>query len=179
MENVFMSHVKKHSLFSWGRMGDIQEGRPTLGDEMPVAVYRLQQQAFMSTLVRNVGVVKADHFFIEAGRLAGSEFAMHKMVLEETPEVFIQHLKEVLFDLKIGVLNLEHFDIGTGNMAVTISNDLDCSGIANADRPICKFDEGFLAGILGAYTGECYHFEEIDCWSTGANTCRFVGTVIK
>lgn len=175
MDNIFKAHVKKHSLFSWGRMGDIDVGRPTLGDDTKVLIYRLQQQCLLDVLVRNVGIIAADHYFIEAGRLAGFEYAMHNLSLEQTSEDFFTTLKEQFRVLKIGILTVESFDTVTGEMSVAIANDLDCSGVPASSRYLCKFDEGFLAGIMTAFTGKTYEFKEVDCWGSGDGTCRFLG----
>ncbi len=177
MENIFTAHVKKHSLFSWGRMGDIKAARPTMGEDMKVIVYRLLQQSLMDVLVRNVGTIKSDHYFIESGRLAGYEFAMHELTLEQTFEDFIKQLADTVFKLKIGILTLESYNADTGELSISIANDLDCSGISAQNQAICKFDEGFLAGLLGAFTGEDYDFKEVDCWGQGEGTCRFIGNI--
>jgi predicted hydrocarbon binding protein len=57
---------------------------------------------------------------------------------------------------------------------VTVSEDLDCSGLPLLDHEICVYDEGFLAGILERYTGQHFRVKEVDCWCTGDRTCRFV-----
>ena len=177
MDNIFMAHVKKHSLFSWGRMGDIKAARPTMGEDMKIIVYRLLQQSLMDILVRNIGTVKADHFFIESGRMAGYELAMHNLVLEQSPEDFFKQLSEIIYELKIGIFTLESYNSDTGELSIAIANDLDCSGITSQNKALCKFDEGFLSGLLGAFTGEDYDFREVDCWGQGEGTCRFIGNI--
>jgi predicted hydrocarbon binding protein len=44
---------------------------------------------------------------------------------------------------------------------------------------VCNYDEGFLAGIMETYSKEKYEVKEIDCWSSGAKTCRFTGKTLK
>ena len=56
-----------------------------------------------------------------------------------------------------------------------MSEDVDCSGLPVTGKAVCNYDEGFIAGILKVYTDKDYLVEEIDCWSTGARVCRFVG----
>jgi predicted hydrocarbon binding protein len=56
---------------------------------------------------------------------------------------------------------------------LTVSEDLDCSGLSPSGRTICAFDEGLIAGIFERYAGRGFDVKEIDCWSTGAKTCRF------
>ena len=56
---------------------------------------------------------------------------------------------------------------------LTVSEDLDCSGLPVTGETVCVYDEGFIAGILEAYTNRPFEVREIDCWSTGDRTCRF------
>jgi predicted hydrocarbon binding protein len=57
--------------------------------------------------------------------------------------------------------------------------DLDCSGLPITNETICNYDEGFIAGILNAYTGKTYEVRELDCWANGDRVCRFHGTVVQ
>jgi predicted hydrocarbon binding protein len=50
---------------------------------------------------------------------------------------------------------------------------LDCSGLPISGDTVCFYDEGFISGILSLYTGRKMKAAEIDCWATGARTCRF------
>jgi predicted hydrocarbon binding protein len=54
-----------------------------------------------------------------------------------------------------------------------VSEDLDCSGVPITGRPICSFDEGFIAGIFERFSGRPFEVREIACWATGAKLCRF------
>ena len=58
-------------------------------------------------------------------------------------------------------------------MTITISEDLDCSGLPELDYEVCKYDEGFIAALLESFTGKSFQVKEIDCWCTGDRTCRF------
>jgi hypothetical protein len=41
------------------------------------------------------------------------------------------------------------------------------------NETVCVYDEGCVADIFEAYTGNPFHVEEIDCWFTGDRVCRF------
>ena len=56
---------------------------------------------------------------------------------------------------------------------LTVAEDLDCSGLPFSDEVVCQYDEGFIAGILEAYTGKPFHAKEVDCWASGDRVCRF------
>jgi predicted hydrocarbon binding protein len=62
---------------------------------------------------------------------------------------------------------------------MSISEDLDCSGLPELDYEICVYDEGFIAGLLESFTGERFSVKEVDCWCTGDRTCRFVAEISR
>jgi predicted hydrocarbon binding protein len=58
-------------------------------------------------------------------------------------------------------------------LLLSVSEDLDCSGLPLQENTVCVYDEGFLAGILYDFTGKHFDVKEVDCWATGDRTCRF------
>ena len=76
-------------------------------------------------------------------------------------------------ELAIGNFRVESADLDRGSFVVTVDEDLDCSGIPVCSEQICTYDEGFIAGLLLAYSGKDYLVKEVDCWGSGARTCRF------
>jgi len=173
MENIFKTAGKKE--FKWDSLGAIKEGRGDLGEEMPVIVYRLMQFTLLDTLSDEFGLTKANDFFRKAGHLAGVEFAKNVLNLNLDFGGFFSHLQETLKLLKIGILRMEFFSQDTGEIILTVAEDLDCSGLPITQETICVYDEGFIAGILDVYTGKKYDVREIDCWGTGDRVCRFRG----
>ena len=177
MENVFMKN-KDHSVFSWENLGNVKEGRGGLGETMPVLVYRLMQFTMLDVLSREHGKDKANQYLRESGHLAGMEFTKNVLKDMSLPlDNFIANLQKVLMDLKIGILRIESIDENTGEMIMTVAEDLDCSGIPITGENVCSYDEGFIAGILQVYTGKSYVAREIDCWASGERVCRFKCTI--
>lgn len=176
MENVFQPR-KKHSAFTWDGLGDIEKGRGDLGAEAPVLVYRLMQYTLLDVLSREFGEETADRYFREAGFLAGSEFAQNVLDLKADFDAFLAGLQVSLRELKIGVLRMEAYDAATGDITLTVEQDLDCSGLPVTNETVCFYDEGFLSGVLREYTGKKYDVREVDCWASGARACRFKGRV--
>ncbi|MDR0491640.1 MAG: 4-vinyl reductase [Oscillospiraceae bacterium] len=174
-KNLFLKNVK-HEDFIWENIGDIKEGRGDLGEEMPVFVYRLMQYTMLDVLSKAYGVDQANEYFRKAGYLAGSEFANHMLDLTVDFNTFIANLQKKLSDLKIGILRMEAFDPSTGNIILTVGQDLDCSGLPVTNENVCVYDEGFISGILNAFTGKKYDVREVDCWANGDRVCRFNGT---
>ena len=74
---------------------------------------------------------------------------------------FIAQLQRVLRELKIGILRIEEMDLDNMKMLLTVAEDLDCSGLPVSDETVCEYDEGFIAGILEAYTGKKFYVKEI------------------
>ena len=172
MENVF-SKKRDHSIFSWTDLSNIKEARGSLGEEMPVIVYRLMQYTLLDVLTKNLGREKANHFIYEAGHLAGTEFAKNVLKLDVDLNTFVANLHNTLIDLKIGILRIESVSENAEEIVLTVSEDLDCSGLPITGESVCDYDEGFISGILGVYTGKPYSVREIDCWASGARVCRF------
>jgi len=92
---------------------------------------------------------------------------------------FVANLQKKLLEFKIGVLRMEAFDQDSGEIVLTVGQDLDCSGLPVTDDTVCDYDEGFIAGILELYTGKPYKVREVDCWANGDRVCRFNGKVAK
>ena len=176
MENVFKPKVA-HNNFAWENLGDIREGRGDLGDSMPVLVYRLMQYTMLDVLSKAYGPEKANEYFRDAGFLAGTAFAENVLNLKADFSTFVADLQKSLHELKIGILRMENFNLETGDIILAVEQDLDCSGLPITNENVCNYDEGFIAGILEAYTGKKYRVREVDCWANGARVCRFNGIV--
>ena len=172
MANVFKKG-NKHSTFSWDSLGDIKEGRGDLGEEMPVLVYRLMQFTMFDVLHRKFGLEKANECLRDAGFLAGTEFTRNALDTSVPFETFVANLQQALQDLKVGILRIESIDNKSNEITMTVSQDLDCSGLPISEETVCTYDEGFIAGIMEAYDGKPYTVREVDCWASGDRVCRF------
>jgi len=159
--------------FSWSLLGDIKTGRPNLGNTTRVEVYRLMQFTFRDIIEKRHGTEEVDKIFYEAGLLAGKAFYKELIGAPPDLEAFCRTLQENLKTLGIGILRFEKTDIENGQITLTVSEDLDCSGLPELDYEVCTYDEGFISGILQSYFGKEFSVKEIDCWCTGDRTCRF------
>jgi predicted hydrocarbon binding protein len=146
---------------------------------MRLEVYRLLQFTFRDTLERHFGVEKTDQIFYEAGKLAGVEFCKHNLSNIRDFNLFAKSLQEKLRDMGIGILRFEEADIEKGALVLTVSEDLDCSGLPEVGYEICVYDEGFIAGLLESFSGSPFRVKEVDCWCTGDRTCRFTAEIVK
>ena len=170
---MFQLMNEEESKFSWDDIGDIADGRKNLGEQMPVQVFRLFQFTIKQILTEKYGKEETIEIFRQAGELAGKEFANNVLNLELEFDLFIAHLREVLEEMKIGILRVEKFNTETGEAVLTVGEDIDCSGLPITGETVCNYDEGFIAGILQVYTKKNYVVTEIDCWATGSRVCRF------
>lgn len=159
--------------FSWSHLGDIAMARPNIGAELPVAVYRLMEYTLRHVLAARYGNEEAKNILREAGRLAGEQFCHNLLDVALPFHEFFAQLQGKFRDLRVGILRVEEADFERLEMVVTVSEDLDCSGLPVMGVAVCNYDEGFIAGILKVYTGRELLVREIDCWATGERTCRF------
>ena len=159
--------------FNWSDIGNIELGRPNLGNLTNVAVYRLMQYTLRSVINKRLGGEISKEIFFAAGKLAGKEFC--KNLLDSTLSFndFISQLQLQLKELKIGILRIEKSDLEKLEFTLVVTEDLDCSGLPVTDETVCDYDEGFIAGILKVYTGKEFDVKEVDCWSKGDRVCRF------
>ena len=159
--------------FTWKDLGDIELGRPNLGQEVPVSIYRLAQYTMREAIAKRYGDDMAATLLREAGWISGREFCRNALDTSLNQPAFIDMLQSVLLDKKIGILRVEKADFATQTFTLTVSEDLDCSGLPVSGQTVCDYDEGFISGILYAYTGKDFSAIEVDCWATGDRTCRF------
>jgi uncharacterized protein len=159
--------------FEWSMLGDIEKGRPNLGAMMHVAVYRLMQFTLRDVLIRDFGVAAADRIFFEAGKKAGEGYCHNMLTDKSDLTVFFADIQRTMKELGIGIFRVEAADYDQGSFVVTVAEDLDCSGIPVCSEEVCIYDEGFIAGLLLAYTGKDFKVKEVDCWGTGDRVCRF------
>jgi len=164
---------REESQFEWNMLGDIAEGRPNLGPLVHVTVYRLMQFTIRDLLVRDFGPEEADRIFFESGKKAGEEFCRNVLPEAKDLDGFFSELQSTMKDLGIGIFRVESADYEKGSFVVTVAEDLDCSGIPVCSEQICIYDEGFIAGLLLAYSGKDFRVKEVDCWGSGGRVCRF------
>lgn len=165
-------------LFSWDLLGNIEEGRPNLGPNTRLEVYRLLQFCFRDVIEQELGTEATDRIFFNAGKLAGEHFFKNVLKPADSLNDFVKQLQEVLKELGIGILRVEEADPDKGVFVLTVSEDLDCSGLPDLDYEICTYDEGFITALMEGFTDRKFQVKEVDCWCTGERTCRFSAVVV-
>ncbi len=167
-----MENERKYE-FSWELLGNIEQGRPNMGNMTRVEIYRLMQFTFRDMMEKELGTKKTEQLFYDSGKLAGKEFYNHYLKDIKELNQFINQIQSLFKEMGIGILRLEHIDLDNGELILTVSEDLDCSGLPENGIEICTYDEGFISALLENFTGKPFVVKEIDCWCTGDRTCRF------
>ena len=159
--------------FTWDLIGDVDHCRPNLGLNLRLEVYRLMEYTLRDVISQRVGTDACDELFYQAGQIAGK--ALYENVLGKQSDVnsFVRNLQDTLKILGVGILRIEEDESSDGRMIISVSEDLDCSGLPVVNDVVCKYDEGFIAGLLESFFGFTFSVKEIDCWCTGDRTCRF------
>jgi predicted hydrocarbon binding protein len=139
-------------------------------------MYRLMQFTMRDVLEERFGSDAADEMFYAAGKLAGAVFYEQHIQPVSSVEEFVGKTQRILRDKRVGVLRLEETLLDQGRVTLTIDEDLDCSGLPEIDYETCVYDEGFISALFESFTHGKWKAEEIDCWCTGARTCRFLVT---
>jgi predicted hydrocarbon binding protein len=165
--------------FTWDLIGDIEVGRPNLGKEVDLELYRLMQFTLRDVIEQLHGTEEADRLFRAAGKLAGKFFYEKYIRPVSSVDEFVSKTQRLLKEKKLGILRIEEASLDQGKLLLTVDEDLDCSGLPQLDYETCIYDEGFIAALLEGFTQKGWDAKEIDCWCTGARTCRFLVTEKK
>jgi hypothetical protein len=163
--------------FCWELLG-VEDGRPNLGAKVDVELYRLMQFTLRDVLERKYGVGEADAIFVAAGKLAGAAFYEHYIQPVADFDEFVSKTQLALKDKGIGILKIEEMLPEQNKILLTVDEDLDCSGLPETDYETCIYDEGFISALFERFTEKSWQAKEIDCWCTGARTCRFLVTAV-
>jgi hypothetical protein len=170
-EDIFTINTSKYTLADY--MNFNARNRENLGKEIPVTVYRLMEYSLRDEIFERFGKDTQISVFRNAGFKAGQYFAQYQLDMSLPFNEFVAQLQSRLIELKIGLLRIEKVEEETGKIILSIAEDADCSGLPLLGETVCNYDEGFISGILSAYSKKDYSTIETDCWATGDRVCRF------
>ena len=174
-EGVFFKYTGKKFQAATVNTSAVQEILPKLGDLINLVPYRMLQYTVRDVAEQKIGTEACNQLYYDAGEIAGAFFFDSFMSeFKDSPfNGFVGELQRVLKDLGVGVLRVEKADLDKGEFMLTVSEDLDCSGLPDLGIEVCNYDEGFIAGLFYKFTGVVFHAKEVDCWCSGDRTCRF------
>ena len=171
--------MKRKYRFDWDAVsGEMGVARPQLGGTTRVEIYRLLQFTLRDILEKRFGHEETDNIFRESGHLAGMEFYDHYCKEATDINSLARIIQDKFVELGVGIFRVEQVNMETLSFVMTVDEDLDCSGLPDTDEHICVYDEGFIAGLLEAYSGKAFTVQEIDCWCSGSRTCRFAAKLV-
>jgi len=112
--------------FDWSHLGDIEVGRPNLGPQTSVAIYRLMQFTLRDAIIRHSSPETARRIVFDAGYTSGK--AIYENLIDEPNDVLdlISQVRKLLKELNVGILSVEESDVENMNFTLTVSEDLDC-----------------------------------------------------
>ncbi len=155
-------------------IGDLTTGRPNYGPYVRLEMYRLLLYSMKDILETRYGRQQSHDLLYEAGKNVGILFNSQLLGDLTDVEEFVQTLRRVLKHMGVGDIDFNQADFAGGRFVITVSEDLDCSGLPPQDKVVCSYSEGLIAGLLEGFTGQEYTVREVDCWAKGGASCRFV-----
>jgi predicted hydrocarbon binding protein len=169
-----MGDSSRKYAFSWDLLGvNLNEARPRMGDSLNMEIYRLFQFTMRDVLEARYGSAEVDKIFFESGVLAGTFFFERYLQGISSVAELVKTIQDKFRELGVGIFRVETSAADASSFTLVVDEDLDCSGLPDTSDHICIYDEGFIKGILDAFTASSYEVNEIDCWCSGARTCRF------
>jgi len=174
-EGLLSKYAGKNFKATTVNTSNVQDINPNVGDPINLVPYRMLQYTIRDVTEQRIGTEPCDQLFYDAGVVAGYFFFDGFMAeFKGLPlNGFVGELQRVLKELGVGVLRVEKADAEKGEFTLTVSEDLDCSGLPDLGLEVCNYDEGFIASIFYKYTGVTFQAKEVDCWCSGDRTCRF------
>ena len=175
IEGILFKHTGKDCKAATVNINTVPEIFSKQGDMISLIPYRMLQYTVRDVAEQRIGTEACDQLFYTAGEVAGNIFFDNFMAeFKGLPLAgFVGELQRVLKELGVGVLRIERADPEKGEFTLTVSEDLDCSGLPDLGIEVCNYDEGLIASLFCKYTGTTFKAKEIDCWCTGDRTCRF------
>ncbi|MCL2639525.1 MAG: hypothetical protein FWD53_01640 [Phycisphaerales bacterium] len=175
MEGVLSKYAGKELKATTVNVNTTPEISAKLGNKIHLIFYRMLQYTIRDAAERRIGTEACNQLYYEAGELAGIFFFDNFLASFKALPLndFVRELQRILKDLEVGILRIEKADVEKGEFILTVSEDLDCSGLPDLGIEVCNYDEGFIAKIFDKYTGAVFKAKEVDCWCSGDRTCRF------
>jgi predicted hydrocarbon binding protein len=176
VEGVLFKYTGKNYVAESVNFSAVQEILPKTDDLIGLIPYRMLQYTVRDVIEQKIGTDACNKLYYDAGDIAG-KFLFDNFLTEfkDLPlNSFVGELQRILKELGVGILRVEKADVDNGNFTLTVSEDLDCSGLPDLGIEVCNYDEGFIAGIFYKFTGVIFQAKEVDCWCSGDRTCRFV-----
>jgi len=127
--------------------------RPTIGRFVDVEFFRMIRFLPMELLGERV-----DGLIYNGAKTATTDM-----------EIDLDEIVAFFKEKKIGRVKI----LSTDPLRVKVDECATCSGLPKVGRPLCHFEGGLLAGLLGSALGDDIDLKEVKCWGLGDRTCLF------
>ncbi|HIC96891.1 MAG TPA: 4-vinyl reductase [Aquificaceae bacterium] len=142
--------------------------RPTLGEDVPLLVFRAFRVFSGEYLKEVVGEKGSMVLFQNAGRELGKSLGVS--MNHENLSAFLSDIGDFMKDSKIGLLIVDRMDGKEG--VLRIEECITCSGMQPVGARICHFEAGFVAGVLESFFGKRVKATETKCNAMGEGVCE-------
>ncbi len=154
-------------------IGDPAAGRPTLGANAPVAMFRaLRMVGMMEGLNALIG--DASTLVYAAGKGVGKELG--QAILEKTGgnvDAFVAATAAEVKNLGVGIMKVTHADLDNGLLEIKVDECITCSGAPVIGKRVCHFEAGFVSGVLEPLVQKQVNVVETACNCMGEDGCVF------
>lgn len=150
MKNIFMENQKEITFEEY--MAYKKDGRENLGDNLPVAVYRMLEYSLRNTLIEEYGKETQIKIFRKAGYQAGTFFAKNYLNCDLPLERFLGDLQTQMETMKIGVLRVEGVNSDDGTIMLTVSEDANMNHLTCQAKQVAAGDYSQHASYLGEFS---------------------------
>ncbi|MDA3842789.1 MAG: hypothetical protein PF588_00280 [Candidatus Kapabacteria bacterium] len=154
-------------------IGDPAAGRPTLGETVPIALFRALRLVGMKEGLDSM-VGDASTLVYTSGKGVGANLG--NAILAQTGKdlgKFIEAVGNQVRSLGIGIMEILQADIENGYIEIKVNECVTCSGSPNIGERVCHFESGFISGILEAFIGKTVNVLETKCNCMGEEGCVF------
>ena len=154
-------------------IGDTSVGRPTLGDNVPVALFRALRLVGMKEGLDSM-VGDASTLVYTSGKGVGGNLG--NAIIAQTGkdlDKFITAVANQIKSLGVGIMEILVAYIENGYLEIKVNGCVNCSGSPNIGERVCHFESGLISGILEAFVGKTVNVLESKCNCMGEEGCVF------
>jgi len=169
-----MTAPKRAASKLFSSLGDSSKGRPTLGNNLSVELFRVFRLFGMVEGINSV-IGDASTLVYTCGKNAGSEFGGSILIREGKEDIvkFLDAVSVCSKNLGLGLLHVLDIDLEKHFVLLELDECVTCSGMDDIGKKICHFETGFFTGVLESFTGKLCKGKEIKCHADGDESCNF------
>ncbi len=165
-------------------IGDLSK-RVTLGPTVGIELFRILRFSMGNLILSQLAIgkekeenqAKANETIYLVGKAVGGEIGKAFLSGIDDLNEYVTKLKEILINLKVGILKVVSADLEKGKIVVDIEECVTGVGSPNIGMHICYFESGLIAGVLKFFLKKEVAAVEVKCCANGDDLCEFEATV--